>query len=48
MATPKLGYFNAAGKRMEVVRVNGIIFNSFIDDRFFTASADAPQGESPK
>lgn len=49
LSTPGLWTrFNAAGKRMEVVRVNGIIFNSFIDDRFFTASADAPQGESPK
>ncbi|MBL8023964.1 MAG: hypothetical protein JNK54_06745 [Elusimicrobia bacterium] len=37
--------FNAEGKRVEVMRVQETLYNSYIDDTLMTFSAHTPQGE---
>ncbi|MBL0058339.1 MAG: hypothetical protein IPP35_04370 [Elusimicrobia bacterium] len=41
--------FNAAGQRMEVLRANAVVYNSYLDDAVFAASThEDPQGETLK
>ncbi len=40
--------FNAAGKRVEVLRANAVVYNSYLDDAVFAASPQDPQGETLK
>jgi hypothetical protein len=40
--------FNAMGKRVEVLRANAVVYNSYLDDAVFAASSQDPQGETLK
>jgi hypothetical protein len=40
--------FNGAGQRMAVLQVRGVVYNSYLDENVFTASAHATQGEYPQ